>query len=275
MKPSEALENTIRELKLRNYSEATIKNYSLAVRGFLSFVQEQPKSEMVDYIKNYSLMLKFKKRSPKGINLELAAIRFFCSTVLNVSVPTSIVPRQKEPRALPQIYDKEEILSILKGTSNIKHRLLIALGYGCGMRVSELVNVKPCDFYSNFSMLRIRGKGQKDRIVPVDSSIGDMVKILSVGIEPGAFIFTGQTGEHITKRTVQKILWHACNRSGVQYKSIHKLRHSYATHLHESGNDIRVIQKLLGHSSTRTTEIYTHVSSAMIGKVVSPIQGII
>lgn len=275
MKQTEALENMIKELKLRNYSEATIKNYTLAVRHFLAFVMEQPKDEIVNYIKNYSLMLKFKRRSPKGINLELAAIRFFCSIVLKISVPTNIVPRQKEPKALPEIYDKEEIIAILKATSNIKHRLLIALGYGCGMRVSELINIKPCDFYSNFSMLRIRGKGQKDRIVPIDTSIADMTRMLSVGIDASDFIFCGQKGEHITKRTAQKILWHACNRAGVQYRSIHKLRHSFATHLHEAGNDIRTIQKLLGHSSTKTTEIYTQVSSAMIGKVISPIKGMI
>lgn len=275
MKPSEAIKKMVNELQLRNYSIATIKNYSLAVRGFIAFVKEQPKGEMVDYIKNYSLMLKFKKRSPKGINLELAAIRFFCSAVLGIIVSTDIVPRQKEPRALPQIYDKDEVSAILKSTVNIKHRLLIALGYGCGMRVSELVNVRVCDFYNNYSMLRIRGKGQKDRIVPVDKSIGDMARMLAISIKPEDYIFAGQNGGHITKRTGQKILWHACNRVKIQYRSIHKLRHSYATHLHEAGNDIRTIQKLLGHSSTKTTEIYTQVSSAMISRVVSPISGMI
>lgn len=273
MKTSEAIEKLQKELKLRNYSPATLKNYTIAVRSFLSFVIEQPKSEMVDYIKNYSLRMQFAGRAPTGINLELAAIRFFCSAVLGISVSTDIVPRQKEPRALPQIYDRSEIEAILKGTQNIKHRLLIALGYGCGLRVSEIVNIKVGDFYSDFGMLRIRGKGQKDRIVPVDQGIAAMVKILTVGMKPEDFVFTGQFGGHVTKRTAQMILWHACNRAGVTFKSIHKLRHSYATHLHENGNDIRTIQVLLGHSSTKTTEIYTKISSKAISKIISPING--
>jgi len=195
--------------------------------------------------------------------------------VLHKSIPTDLVPRQKEPRSLPEIYDKAEVSAVLKGTQNIKHRLLIALCYGCGLRVSEVVNVRLCDFSPQYTTLRIRGKGEKDRLVPVDSAIADMIKMLCVGMERDSCIFTGQFGEHVTKRTAQKILWHACNRAGVAYKSIHKLRHSYATHLLEAGNDIRMIQKLLGHSSAKTTEIYTHVSSAMIGKVVSPIQGML
>jgi len=273
MKSAEAMELLVKELQLRNYSPATVKNYSIALRSFFSFLHDREHRDIVDHIKDYSIALKFRKRSPKGVNLELAAIRFFCSAVLGVSVQTDIVPRQKEPKALPQIFDREEVSAILKGTENIKHRLLIAIGYGCGLRVSEIVNLKAGDFYSDFTMLRIRGKGQKDRIVPVDKSIGDMARMITTGKQPEDFLFGGQFGGNITKRTAQMILWHACDRAGVKYRSIHKLRHSYATHLHEAGNDIRIIQKLLGHSSTKTTEIYTHVSNATIGKVVSPISG--
>lgn len=275
MKRSEALDKLKNELEVKNYSQATVKNYTIAVSSFLSFVLEQPPSELVDYIKNYSIRLRFKNRSPKGINLELAAIRFFCSKVLGVTVSTDIVSRQKEPRALPQIYDRTEIETILNKTQNIKHRLLIAIGYGCGLRVSEIVSLKVADFYNGFSMLRIRGKGNKDRIVNVDPSISAMVKMIGSGIAPEDFLFAGQFGGHISKRTAQKILWHGCNRAGVRYKSIHKLRHSFATHLHESGYDIRTIQALLGHSSSKTTEIYTHVSSRSISKVISPINGML
>jgi integrase/recombinase XerD len=275
MKTSEALEKLVRELRARNYSQATVKNYSIALRSFFSFLHGREHNEISEHVKDYSIALKFRGRSPKGVNLELAAIRFFCSTVLGVAIPTDLVPRQKEPRALPQIYDRNEVSAILLKTENVKHRLLIAIAYGCGLRVSEIVNLKAGDFYNNFSMLRVRGKGQKDRILPVDKSISDMARVQAAGQQPEDFIFSGQFGGHITKRTAQMVLWHACARAGVEFKSIHKLRHSYATHLLEAGNDLRIIQQLLGHSSSKTTEIYTHVSAATIGKVVSPISGML
>lgn len=270
---TERIDQLRSELMLRNYSVATIRNYTIAVRSFLEFVKTQPKTEIVEYVKAYSLRLQFLRRSPKGINLELAAIRFFCSHCLSVNLPTSTIPRHKEPHALPQLFDRAEVAMILKNTRNIKHRLLIALAYGCGLRVSELVALQIKDFYRDFSMLRIRGKGQKDRIVPVDRHIGDIVKATSKGDD--GYLFDGQAGGCITKRTAAKILWHACNRAGIRYRSIHKLRHSYATHLLENGTDLRVIQRLLGHSSSKTTEIYTHVSNSYIENVVSPVAGMI
>lgn len=272
---TERVEQLQRELKLRNYSPATLRNYTIAVRSFFRFVQGQPKSDMVTYIKNYSLRLQFAKRLPKGINLELAAIRFFCDAVLHQTVPTNIVPRHKEPRALPEMFTREEVAAILKGTANIKHRLLIALGYGCGLRVSEVVHLCVENFYSDFTMLRVRGKGQKDRIISVDPGAALLIKALVQNKKPEDFLFDGQFTGNLTKRTAEKILWHACRRAGVRYKSYHKLRHSYATRLLEDGYDLRIIQKLLGHSSSKTTEIYTHVSEQVIGKVRSPIAGMI
>ncbi len=272
---TERIEQLQRELNLRGYSGATLKNYTIAVRSFFRFVQGQPKSDMITYIKNYSLQMQFAKRSPRGINLELAAIRFFCAHVLGVSVPTDIVPRHKEPRALPEIFTREEVAAILKGTSNAKHRLMIALGYGCGLRVAEAVNVCVMDFYSDFLMLRIRGKGQKDRIAPVDPGAAVLAKAIAQNKQPEDFVFDGQFSGNLTRRTAEKILWHACRRAGVRYRSFHKLRHSFATHLLENGCGLREIQVLLGHSSSKTTEIYTHVSNTMISRIKSPVAGML
>jgi integrase/recombinase XerD len=271
----ERIEQLQRELKLRGYSSATIRNYTMAVQSFFRFAQGREKSDMVTYIKDYSLRLQFLRRAPKGINLELAAIRFFCGAVLNQAVPTNIVPRQKEPRALPELFERDEIAALLKATENAKHRLMIALGYGCGLRVSEAVNVRPVDFSNDFLTLRIRGKGQKDRIVPVDPGAAILVRALSQNKKPDDFLFSGQFEGALTKRTAEKILWHACRRAKVRYRSFHKLRHSYATHLLEDGYDLRIIQNLLGHSSIKTTEIYTHVSGRLIENVKSPIAGMI
>jgi site-specific recombinase XerD len=263
-----------RELELRNYSSATVRNYTIALRNFFDFCKGKA-GDIIMLVKDYSLRMKFARRSPKGANLELAAIRFFCNMVLKTPIPTDLVPRQKEPRALPILFSREEIVALLKVTTFPKHRLIIALGYGCGLRVSEAINVKPMDFSDKFLTLRIRGKGQKDRIVPVDPGAAEIAKTISQNKKLDDFLFSGQFSGSITRRTAEKILWHACRKSGVRYRSFHKLRHSYATHLLEDGYDLRLIQKLLGHASTRTTEIYTHVSNAMISQVRSPVAGMV
>lgn len=269
MKKSETyLAQLEEQLRLRKYSEATICNYTAAVKKFIQFAKEQTKQDLVGYVKNYSLRMQFEQRMASGANLDLAAIRFFCAKVLGTPIKTSEVPRQKQPRSLPEFYTKEEVHALLSTTRNVKHRLMLALCYGCGMRVSELIAVKPMDLYPN-NMLRIRGKGQKDRIVPVDKTVAELFRFLSQGFDATLPLFG------ICKRSAEKVLWHACVRSGVRYRSIHKLRHSFATHLLEAGTDLRVIQMLLGHSHSKTTEIYTHVSSKLLSQVNSPVAGML
>jgi site-specific recombinase XerD len=274
MKPSEAIQKLEERLALRNYSPCTVRNYMGEVRQFLAFACEVKISDLAECAKQYQLRLRFRGRGARSINLAMAAVRFFCSEVAGIRVTLAEVPRMKQPKALPEIYTQDEIWELIAGTANIKHRILISLAYGCGLRVSEIVGLRVQDFYQSWSMLRIRGKGSKDRIVPVDSGIG---KILSaITQDRDAYLFPGQSeGPQISTRTAEKILWHACNRSGIRYRSIHKLRHSFATHLLEAGNDIHIIQRLLGHSSTKTTEIYSHVSNAFLGKVKSPVAGMI
>lgn len=275
----ERIAQLIKELKVRNYSSATIRNYVPAVRNFLNFVKSAttPGFSINDYAKAYQIHLKernFRPRAASGINLAMDGIRFFSETVLGKRITTEDVPRMKIPWLLPDIYDRHEIAAILQKTMNLKHRLIIALGYGCGLRIGEVDYLKPKHFKNNFTELYVFGKGSKMRLVPVDESIAVLLRIYSVGMDPDDLLFDGQTqGEPLDKRTLEKILWHGCKRAGVRYRSFHKLRHSFATHLLEDGTDLRIIQELLGHSSSKTTEIYTHVSSAMISKVKSPIAG--
>jgi len=238
-----------------------------SVKGFLSYVAKEPKQDPIEYIRSYQLRLQELELEARTINLCISAIKFFYEAILGKSVTTADVPRMKEPKTLPEIFGRDEIKKILGGTKNEKHRLLLALTYGCGLRLSEAVSVRFIDFSSDGAILRIFGKGSKDRIVPVDSVVYEMVK----RAPRGEYLFPGQKLGPIADRTAEKILEHACRRAGVRYRSIHKLRHSYATHLLENGTDLRVIQRLLGHSSSKTTEIYTHVSNKLISGVVSPI----
>jgi site-specific recombinase XerD len=178
----------------------------------------------------------------------------------------------KRQRLLPEVFSKEEIYKILNVNCNKKHRLLIMLAYGCGLRVSELVNIKIDDIDFDRGSLKVFGKGSKDRYI----SIIDIPKDLFLNIindRNKGYLFEGQYGDHISTRTAEKISEHICNSAGIVGKTgIHKFRHSFATHHLENGTNLRYIQRMLGHSNIKTTEIYTHVSNEEIMKIHSPIK---
>jgi integrase/recombinase XerD len=263
----------LRELNIRNYSDSTIKGYTIAVWHFLKYCKGR-KDDLISLVKGYSFQMRREGRSPRGANVEIYAIRFFCEHVLHQPLPEGAIPRQKEPKTLPQIFTNSEMAELFRVTTNPKHRLLLAMGYGCGMRVNEVVHLRVKDFDNDFKVLVIRGKGEKDRKIPVDPSISTLAKAIAQGKQYDDFIFSGvKLGNYISKSTTEKILFHACQKAGIRYRSFHKLRHSFATALLDNGTNLRTIQDLLGHSSVRTTERYTHVSEAMLLKVQSPIAG--
>jgi integrase len=270
---AELQRDLLRELNIRRYSESTIKVYTIAVWHFLEYCKGR-KDDLISLVKGYSFQMRRSGRSPRGANVEIYAIRFFCEHVLHQALPEGAVPRQKEPKSLPQIFTNSEISEILRVTTNPKHRLLIAIGFGCGMRINEVVHLRVKDFDNDFAFLVIRGKGEKDRKIPVDPSIAALAKVICQGKRFDDFVFDGQKpGHYISKSNAGKILAYACQKTGIRYRSFHKLRHSFATALLDSGHSTKIIQDLLGHSSVRTTEKYLHCSEAMLLKVQSPIAG--
>ena len=180
----------------------------------------------------------------------------------------------KTGRQLPKVYSEQEIEKLILSLENPKHRLLLMIAYGCGLRLEELRTLKTADFDFDKNILRLQqGKGRKDRIIMLDPVIRNQVE-MHMRLNPGSnYLFiSNQTKELLTRRTVSKIFDNACAKADIpKLGGIHTLRHSFATHLLEHGTDLRVIQELLGHSSSKTTEIYTHVSTKVIGKVQSPI----
>jgi site-specific recombinase XerD len=263
------------ELKVRNYSLRTIKNYGAAVSRYLNWLNKAPTENDVPEIKKFQLYLKdSRKYSPRTVNLVTAAIQFFYLNVLNFRVPLETLPRMKTGRQLPKVYSPEEIEKILSVEMNPKHRLLLMLAYGCGARLSELRYLKRDDIKIDRDLILIRqGKGKKDRIVMLDSVIKvEIERYLKIGLST-TYLFEGYSpGIPLTAMTISKIYHHACEKAGVICQGgIHTLRHSFATHLLEQGTDLRYIQELLGHSNSKTTEIYTHVSTKAIGKIRSPI----
>jgi len=176
------------------------------------------------------------------------------------------------------VLSKEEVKRILDVTTNIKHKAILMLMYSGGLRVGELVKLKPEDMDAERGVIHIRGsKGRKDRYTILSKSALVVLRKYYAHYNSKKWLFEGaRPGRHISTRTVQAIFKYACEKAGIKKEvSAHSLRHSFATHLLESGVDLRYIQEILGHKSSKTTEIYTHVSKASIARIRSPLDTIL
>jgi integrase/recombinase XerD len=184
-----------------------------------------------------------------------------------------LIERPRREHRLPNVLSKEEVKAILAAPVNLKHRAMLSLIYACGLRRSELLNLKPADVDSNRKLLIIRqGKGNKDRVVAISEKTIGMLRDYYKAYRPKVWLFEGQvSGEKYPEESLAKVLKNSCAKAGIKKpETPHWLRHSFATHLLESGTDLRYIQELLGHKSSKTTEIYTHVSIKSLQKIRSP-----
>jgi integrase/recombinase XerD len=207
-------------------------------------------------------------------NQMISAIKTFYRISGKKKITLELIERPRRSRALPKVFSKEEVKRILNSTRNIKHKLLLWIVYSCGLRRSEVTNILLSDLDRDRSLLHIReGKGRVDRIVPVSAKVWDKLDEYIAGYHPVKYLFEGQAGGRYSVESVYRVFKSALHEAGINKDvGVHSLRHSYATHLHETGLDIRYIQELLGHKSSRTTEIYTHVSRRNLIQVRSPIE---
>ncbi len=204
----------------------------------------------------------------------VSAIKTFYSISGKGKVRPAFIERPRRSKALPKVFSKEEVSQILNSVGNLKHKLVLWMIYSCGLRRSEVINITMNDLDRERNLLHIReGKGRVDRIVPLPAKVWEKVDEYIAGYKPRKYLFEGQRGGRYSAESVYNIFKDALRRAGIgKDVGVHCLRHSYATHLHESGLDIRYIQELLGHKSSRTTEIYTHVSRRNLIQVRSPIE---
>ena len=188
-------------------------------------------------------------------------------------INVELIHRPKRAKLLPNVLNKEEVKLILNAHRNLKHRVMLSMIYSCGLRRSELLNLRATDIDSKRHVVHIRqAKGKKDRIVPLSDKILLMLREYYKYYKPKTWLFEGQQqGSQYDERSLASVLKFALEKSRITKPvTLHWLRHSYATHLLESGTDLRYIQEILGHQSSKTTEIYTHVSSHNIQKIKSP-----
>lgn len=262
-------------MRSRRYSDNTIGTYSDALRLFLKFYHNKSLCEINndDVITFNNKYILANKLSASYQSQVVNAIKLFFKTIQNTQIIVDGIHRPKRPKLLPNVLSKEEIKQILNAHSNIKHKAMLSLIYSCGLRCGELLNLKPEHIDSKRSVIIIKqAKGRKDRIAPLSFKIVEMLREYYVACRPQVYLFEGQTkGQPYDARSLQQVL----KQSLVKVKitkpvSLHWLRHSYATHLLENGTDLRYIQEILGHSSSKTTEIYTHVSTKNIQKIISP-----
>lgn len=255
-------------IRLKGYSAATLKAYAYCVSGFLDFCEKSILNMSVGSVRYYLLSL---DKDVDTVRLHHAAIRFFFKEVLKKDISLDDVPLPKRKKKLPKILTKEEVKTIIHKTDNIKHKLIIMMLYSTGMRLSELVNLKRSDISIEERTVKVKqGKGSKDRITIIGKSLMmDLLKYYSITDFNTDYVFEGRRGR-FSKKSVQKVLEKAGKHIGKKI-SPHMLRHSFATHLLESGVSIRIIQMLLGHSDISTTQIYTAVSGSTLKKISNPL----
>ncbi len=262
-------------LRSKRYSDNTIKTYTQALRSFLIFFTGKPLSaidnnDIIRYNNEYILK---NKLSASYQNQAVNAIKLFFRKIENTKIEADGIERPKRPKLLPNVLSKEEVKEILNALINTKHRTMLALIYSCGLRRSELLHLKPEDIDAKRKLILIKqGKGRKDRIAPLSEKITEMLGYYHEIYKPTIWLFEGErAGQPYDARSLSNVLKQALAKTGIKKPvSLHWLRHSYATHLLEAGTDLRYIQEILGHKSSRTTEIYTHVSTKSIQNIKSP-----
>ncbi|MBO6185097.1 MAG: site-specific integrase [Chryseobacterium sp.] len=262
-------------LRSKRYSESTIKTYSEALKSFMIFYREKPIAEITNedvIIYNNEYILK-NNLSASYQNQIVNSIKLFFKTMKNKKIDIERIHRPKRAKILPNVLSKEEVKLLLNAHSNIKHKTMLSLLYSCGLRCGELLALKPVHIDSKRNIVLLKNaKGKKDRIVPLSAKILEMLREYYKIYKPSNYLFEGQTkGEAYESRSLQLVLKQALQKTGnTKPATLHWLRHSFATHLLESGTDLRYIQELLGHSSSKTTEIYTHVSTKSLQHIRSP-----
>jgi len=265
-----------RWLEAGRYPETTIRTYTGMITTFLRFVS--PK-EAVECTSDDLIRIVDEYIIPRGLshsyqNQMVSAVKKFYGKLYKSVIDPGEISRPRPQYRLPNVLSKDEVKRILESVRNEKHKVMLSLVYGCGLRRSEVQELRPGDIDRDRKLISIRqSKGFKDRLVPLSDRLIRIVDDYFLHYRPDNYLFEGQVrGSRYSPASLEKVFRTAYENAGINKKDItlHGLRHSYATHLLEAGTDLRYIQALLGHRSSRTTEIYTHVTIQSIEKIRSP-----
>ncbi|PCJ94021.1 MAG: recombinase [Flavobacteriaceae bacterium] len=267
-------EEYLLKLELKRYANNTVRTYVSFFEMFINHYREKELNTINESdIRAFLQTLIRRDVSNSYLNQAINAIKFYYEVVLGMPNRFYEIERPRKEYKLPKVISKEEILSLIEHTNNMKHRCVIELLYGSGLRRSELLNLKIEDVDSKRMLVMVEGaKGNKDRYTLLSKNALEDLRLYFKEWKPQQYLFEGQKGEKYSGESILKLVQRAAKKAGIS-KTVtpHMLRHSFATHLLESGVDLRQIQVLLGHGSSKTTEIYTHVATNTFKSIKNPL----
>lgn len=265
-------------MQAKRYSDNSVKNYISLLTRFLSgFPTKNPQDISNEDIIEYTN--EFIVKSGYSINYHrqmVSAVKLFFSIQLKRTVELEFLIRPKKEDKLPKFLSREEIVKILSVIRYKKHKLIILLLFGCGLRKSEIPNILLTDIRRDINLIQIRdAKGRKDRLVPLPDKVLKLMELYYKEEKPKQYLFEGQSGGKYSGESVYQVVKHAGEKAGLMRPiSPHMLRHSYGTQQTEQGINTLTLQKIMGHRSSKTTEIYSHISQKQIGKTSSPVDNL-
>lgn len=265
-----------REMELKGYSSSTIKSYLGHMKRYTAYVGISPGDAGEVEVKRYLYhLISDQKRSRSYVNQTYSALKVFYEKVVKKPGVVGQIPRVKQAKTLPVVLSTGEVARLLVALSNLKHRTILTVIYSAGLRLSETCNLKVSDIDSQRMQIRVRqGKGIKDRYTILAKGTLHLLRLYWQSHRPTDWLFPGQIAtKPIHSRSVQKILKNALAKAEIAKEaSVHTLRHCFATHLLEAGVDVYYIQKLMGHTSVKTTSIYLHISVRDLSRIISPLE---
>lgn len=268
------LDLMLQELLSAGYRRRTVEAYMASVKAYLSYTGEEFVFDVENRVKMFLAYKRAENCAPKTLHVYLSALKFLYNQVLRI--PQKIeIKFPKTRRRFPAVLQRAEIRLLMSCLSNFKHRLMIGIAYGSGLRVSEVVNLRKGDFDFHKRLLHIRnGKGGKDRYSIIPSAIVEDLNEFCWAKDEKDYVFVGREGSKLHSRSAQEVFRAAMKMAGIKKKAtFHSLRHSFATHLVQDGVSLAYVQRLLGHRSVKTTEIYLHLAqSENLAQIESPLK---
>ena len=267
------IEQIIQKMRVKRYSANTIKTYASCLQLFFKYFEGADTANLNrEDIISYMDDLVQRGYSKSAQNQYINAIKFYYEKHLGRERTFYFIERPFKDQRVPIVLSKSETQRLFHAVENLKHRTILYTIYGCGLRISELINLKMSDIDREYMCLWIRkGKGNKDRQIPVSLKLLELLERYYKVYKPTVYLINGQNGLQYSSGSIQKIIKVASQRASIQkHVTPHTLRHSFATHLLENGTDLRCIQSILGHNDIKTTQIYTHVTSAHLNNIKNP-----
>ncbi len=265
----------LEDMQLRNFASETQRNYIHHIKGLGQFYQTSPEQLDLEDIRDYQLhLLNERQQSPQTVNQFVSAAKFLYQVTLETVWPEKALPRVRVPDKLPVVLSPAEVDAFFQQVGTLRHRAALMTAYGAGLRVSEVVRVKVSDIDSERRLIRVeQGKGKRDRYAMLSPRLLEVMRAWWQVERPRDWLFPGRRpGRHMDAATLQLVCRQAAALAGIAKRvRVHTLRHSFATHLLDSGVDLRIIQEMLGHTRIDTTARYAQVSPRRVAATKSPL----